>query len=189
MKKISNKLFDLWESNPIVINFSFYLLILLFYSINSFLNFISDSKESTKSLEFIYQLPEGIANLIDIVIKTSGNIIGFSSALITLNGVFLTLLVTLKESPLFGTLKRKFPDLHDYLYTGLKSQLYSCVKLILVCIVISWFGNIKNIFFAVVILTILGYYISSVTIGALYNIKVVTDLTTKEFNGGEKPLS
>lgn len=112
--------------------------------------------------------------------ENTGSIITFAAGLITLNGVFLTLLVTLKGSPIFIRLKSLFPKLHDYLYYGLKKQIISCIYLILINLIISIVGEVDNFILVVTGIVLWSYFMVDVSIGALYNLKIVTDLAIKD---------
>lgn len=175
------KSLDDWERKTFKINSYLLGIIVLLYMVNSFCLFIKgyDYKNATTYFTFICLFPKGIENLFQNIVNNIGNIMSFGGALITLNGVFLTLLVTLKESPLFKSLKMKFPELHNYMYTGLKKQLFSCIQLMFICIIFSWF-NVNSVIIELIYIVFVGYHLSGITLGALYNIKVLTDITTKE---------
>jgi uncharacterized membrane protein len=151
-EKFSHKIFDYWENHALIVNFLFALIPISMY----YFGFLNNIRENT------------------------GSIITFAAGLITLNGVFLTLLVTLKGSPIFIRLKSLFPKLHDYLYYGLKKQIISCIYLILINLIISIVGEVDNFILVVTGIVLWSYFMVDVSIGALYNLKIVTDLAIKD---------
>lgn len=157
--KVGN-FFNLWEQSNLFVNIAVASPLILLYFLGS----------------------------LDNIRESAGSIISYASALLTINGVFLTLLVTLKGSPVFVRLKRLFPKLHNYLYKGLKKQIISCIGLVLVNLLISIVGPTDNLFFIIPGIIIWSYLMIDVSIGALYNLKVVTDLATKEIDG-QKPMT
>lgn len=165
IKKVSvsaqNKIFEFWEVKPFLINILCVIPILILY----LLGWLDNIRENT------------------------GSVIGFAGALITLNGVFLTLLVTLKESSIFLYLKDRFPEIHNYLYTGLKRQIRSAVILIIINLAIGIVGVMENEYIAICGLIFWSYYLIDVSLGAIYNIKVVTNLAIKKFDDDETPLT
>ena len=156
-----NKLFDFWEVKPYFINF---LCVI--------------------PLVFLY-----VFGWLDNIRENTSSVIGYASALITLNGVFLTLLITLKESPIFKYLKDRFPSVHSYLYTGLRRQIRSAIILIVINLAIGIVGEVDNIYLAIFGMIVWSYYLIDVSIGAIYNLKVVTNLATKKFDDDEKPMT
>lgn len=112
--------------------------------------------------------------------ENTGSIITYVTALVTINGVFLTLLITLKESPVFIRLKNSFPHLHDYLYKGLRKQILACIVFMIINIVIAVVGPDINITIAYSGILIWSYFMVNVSVGALYTLKIVTDLAVSE---------
>ena len=159
--RIQNKIFDFWEVKPFLVNVICVIPFILFY----ILGWLDNIRENTSS------------------------VISYAGALITLNGVFLTLLITLKESPIFAYLRDRYPEIHNYLYTGLKRQIRSAVILIVINLLIGIVGVVENNYLAILGLIIWSYYLIDVTIGAIYNLKVVTNLAVKEYDDDETPLT
>lgn len=182
-----NYTLDKWELNPIKINSIFLLILLLFFVINSYSEFL-ETKNISESLKFILATDIGIDNLYKNILALSSNLISFASALITLNGVFLTLLVTLKESAIFENLKLKFPNLHDYMYSSLKKQLISCIILIFILIVTTVIFSHTIIIIKLILIVLIIYLLVNVTIGGIYTVKVVGNLTTKDADSTTPPM-
>lgn len=159
--KIQNKIFDYWEVKPFFINILCVIPFIALYM----LGWLDNIRENTSS------------------------VISYAGVLITLNGVFLTLLVTLKESSIFAYIRDRYPKMHDYLYTGLKKQIRSAIVLIVINILIGVIGEIEYKSLAILGLIVWSYYFVDVTIGAIYNLKVVTNLAVKKFDDDEKPLT
>lgn len=161
LNSAQNKIFDFWEVKPYVVNFLCVIPLLLLY----------------------------IFGWLDNIRENTSSVISYAGALITINGVFLTLLVTLKESPIFLYLRKRFPVIHNYLYTGLRRQIRSAVILIIINLAIGIVGVVENKYLAISGLIVWSYYLIDVSIGAIYNLKVVTNLATKKFDDDETPLT
>ncbi|KUF29976.1 hypothetical protein [Lysinibacillus sp. F5] len=143
---------------------------------------------SVKSLITILPVTLYYLGYMSAIRENTGSFIGYAAALITLNGVFLTLLVTLKASPIFERLKKYFPYLHDYLYTGLKKQIVSCIIFSMANLAIATVGPISNIWIIIPGIIIWSYLLVDVSLGALYTLKVVTDLAIND-EDKRKPMA
>lgn len=131
---------------------------------------------------------KGVDELFEKILTVYPNLIAISSALITLNGVFLTLLVTLKESVIFEKLKRNFPNLHSYMYNSLKKQLQECILLVFILIIVAIFFSKTFIFIKIIIIFSVMYLLIDISIGGIYIIKVVGNLTTKNIDSPTPPM-
>ncbi|MBG9785616.1 hypothetical protein [Shouchella lehensis] len=147
-----------WEKNKFwVCIFISCIPVFLFYS-----GYISHSKDNT------------------------GNFIAYSVGILTVQGVFLTLLVTLKSSPVMSRLRDFFPHLHNYLYFELRKQISACIYFILINLAFAVFVPINNkylVFFAIVMWS---YYMVYITIGILYSIRTVMNLATSDIDTRSK---
>lgn len=114
--------------------------------------------------------------------QTIGNMITFSSIVIGVNGVFLTLLITLQESPAFERLREIFPTFQTSLYTGLKSQIQYGLVVVTLSIVISMLPESPNIYLSALGISIYFFFFWLMTIGSFYTVKLVTDIIVKNFN-------
>ena len=160
IKTQTNRFWDCWETKSWLVNFSLSSLLLLIY----YLGFLGSIREN------------------------SGSIITYAAALLTLNGVFLTLLVTLKGSPIFERLKKVFPVLHAYLYDGLKKQVQACIYFILINLGIGIVGEISNPIIAFIGIIVWSYFLIHISLGALYSLRVVTNLAASDPEQ-RKPMS
>lgn len=124
----------------------------------------------------------------DLIRENAGNLIAYSIGLMTLNGVFMTLLVTLKESPVFERLRKHFPQLHDDLYEGLKNQVARSIYFIFLNLIISIVGVVSNVFVAYTGLIIWSYLLSDITLGTLYNLRVVKRLVEAKVDTKKKMI-
>lgn len=154
-KKLSasiKEFWDLWEKKSIWVSALIAVIPLLIYYFG-YLNFIREN---------------------------TGSFITYASTLVTINGVFLTLIVTLKQSQIFERLRRFFPHLHNYLYEGLKGQIVSCIIFIGINLAISIVGPISNEVVAYVGLYMWSCFFIYTFIGAFYTLKIVTNLASVE---------
>ncbi|MGK9490338.1 MULTISPECIES: hypothetical protein [Bacillus] len=112
--------------------------------------------------------------------ENTGSLISFAVGILTVEGVFLTLLVTLKSSPVMARLKNFFPNLHDHLYKELRRQIADCIYYILINLAIAIGGPISNIYVIVIGILLWSYLTVSVTLGILYSINTVMNLATAD---------
>ncbi|TAA67891.1 hypothetical protein [Planococcus salinarum] len=117
---------------------------------------------------------------LNLIRENTGNFITYASALVTINGVFLTLIVTLKQSRLFERLKKFFPQHYAYLYEGLKGQIKACIVFIAINLIIAVAGPISNASIALIGMYIWSYFFVNTFFGAFYTLKIVTSLASQE---------
>lgn len=119
-------------------------------------------------------------NYLPFIKENTGSLISFAVGILTVEGVFLTLLVTLKSSPVMARLKGMFPKLHDFLYEKLKNQIAACIYFIFINLTISIVGPVTNpyvIFFGILVWS---YLLVSITLGILYSIRTVMKIATAD---------
>lgn len=114
--------------------------------------------------------------------QTIGNMITFSSIVIGVNGIFLTLLITLQESPAFKRLRVIFPTFQTKLYIGLKSQIQYGLIVVTFSIMISMLPESPSIFLSVFGILIYFTFFWLMTLESFYTVKLVTDIIVKNFN-------
>ncbi|MEH6892502.1 hypothetical protein V7024_23135 [Bacillus sp. JJ864] len=142
----------LWERNRFSVNFLFSILPIVLY----YFNYMSNIRENT------------------------GSFVAYAVGILTVDGVFLTLLVTLKSSPVMARLKTLFPNLHNFLYQELRKQIASCIYFILINLAIAVAGPVSNYYIICPGIIFWSYYLVSITIGALFSLKAVMNLATTE---------
>ncbi|MBG9716488.1 hypothetical protein [Bacillus cereus] len=118
--------------------------------------------------------------------ENTGSFIAYAVGILTVDGVFLTLLVTLKSSPVMERLKNMFPKLHNFLYEELKKQIASCIYFILINLAIAVVGPISNRYVICAGIISWSYYMVSITLGALFSLKAVMNLATSEVEKRKK---
>jgi hypothetical protein len=159
-KAFNSYFWRVWEKNSFIINLLFSVIPILFY----YLNYMQNIRENT------------------------GSFIAYAACILTVDGVFLTLLVTLKSSPVMARLKTLFPNLHDYLYQELRTQIAYCIYFILINLAIAVAGPISNKYFIGIGIILWSFLLTSITIGALFTIKTVMNLATSEVDK-RKPMT
>lgn len=150
--RYTNRFWDLWEIKSIFVTALVALLPLALY----LLGFLGLIRENT------------------------GSLITYASALVTINGVFLTLIVTLKQSQIFERLRSFFPILYSYLYDGLKGQIKSCIIFILINLVIALVGPVSNKVISSIGMYIWSYFIINISFGAFYTLRIITRLASSK---------
>lgn len=154
MEKLLDKLEVIWESHSILISVFFSLL-----------------------TAFLY-----LFNLIDGIRDTVSNVITFSSIVIGVNGVFLTLLITLQESPAFSRLKHLMPSFQTRLYIGLRKLIHHGLIVVTLSIIISLLPPSPGRVYSAIGVAIWSYFFWSMTIGSFHSVKLVTDIIVKNFD-------
>ncbi|KUF27511.1 hypothetical protein AMR94_23180 [Bacillus sp. G3(2015)] len=151
-EKIVTFFWGAWESKRFIVNLLVSILPITLY----YFNYMPNIRENT------------------------GSFIAYAVGILTVDGVFLTLLVTLKSSPVMDRLKNMFPKLHNFLYEELRKQIASCIYFILINLAIAVAGPISNKFVIVMGIISWSYYMVSITLGALFSLKAVMNLATSE---------
>lgn len=120
-------------------------------------------------------------NILGNIRFTISNMITFSSIVIGVNGVFLTLLITLQESPAFKRLKEIFPSFQISLFTSLKTQIQYGLIVVMLSIFISMLPNSPSIILSAIGISIYFSFFWLMTLGSFYSVKLVTDIIVKNF--------
>lgn len=128
----------------------------------------------TATLYFFYFI-DGIRN-------TVSNVITFSSIVIGVNGIFLTLLITLQESPVFQRLKHLMPSFQTRLYLSLRELIHHGLVVVTISIFISLLPPSPDRLLSSVGVAVWSYFFWSMTIGSFYSVKLVTDIIVKNFD-------
>jgi len=114
--------------------------------------------------------------------QSTANIVTFASIVIGVTGVFLTLLITLQESPVFQRLREFFPAIQTKLYTSLRSLINHGLIVVILSIGINSMPPSPYKWLASLGVTVWFYFFWSMSLGAFYAVKLVTDLIVKNFN-------
>lgn len=153
-KEKLNKLEDLWVK--------YYLLICIFFG-------------SVVGLLHYFRFIENVRDMV-------ANAINFGSIVIGVTGVFLTLIVTLQESPVFERLKQFFPSIQTKLYRTLQWQIYFSLILVIMSILIISMPAAPLRIFASLGVTIWFTFFWLVSLGSFYSVKLITDLVVRNFD-------
>lgn len=112
----------------------------------------------------------------------TSNIVTFASIVIGVNGVFLTLIITLQESPAFIRLRELFPSFQTKLYLSLRNQIIYGLVVVIISILINLLPPSSNIYFSVLGVTVWFVFFFLMSIGSFISVKLVTDIIVKNFN-------
>lgn len=154
LKELPNKLEGVWEKHSIIIS----ILIGLSVSGLYYINFIVNIRQAV------------------------GNVITFSSIVIGVNGVFLTLIITLQESPAFKRLRDIMPTFEERLYISLRTQIQYGLILVTLSIVINLMPPSPHKLLSTFGVSVWFTFFSLMTIGSFVSVKLVTDIIVKNFN-------
>lgn len=116
------------------------------------------------------------------------SIINFSSIVIGVTGVFLTLIVTLKESPVFERLKKYFPIINKTLYFSLRNQIFYGLVVVIISILINSLPASPYRFLSSIGVGIWFFFFWKLTLGSFYTVKLITDLVVRNFDDTERKL-
>jgi hypothetical protein len=119
--------------------------------------------------------------IVNIRVVTS-TIVTFASIVIGVNGVFLTLIITLQESPAFVRLREFFPSFQTKLYLSLRNQIVYGLIVVIISIAINLLPASPSIYFSVFGVTIWFIFFFLMSIGSFISVKLVTDIIVKNFN-------
>lgn len=114
------------------------------------------------------------------------SIINFSSIVIGVTGVFLTLIITLKESPVFERLGRFFPIINKFLYTSLRNQIFYGLIVVILSILINSLPSSPFKYLASIGVGVWFYFFWRLTLGSFYTVKLITDLVVRNFEKEER---
>lgn len=123
---------------------------------------------------------------LDNIRENTGSIITFAVGIFTLDGVFLTLLITLKSSPVMERLKKHFSNLHQYFYEEIKKQTVYCLCFLVINIVIAIVGIVNNVYIAAIGVFIWSYFFIYIVIGFTFTLKVIMNLAINEVDSQKK---
>ncbi|ARF70585.1 hypothetical protein B7C51_19350 [Paenibacillus larvae subsp. pulvifaciens] len=118
--------------------------------------------------------------------STMSNMITFSSIVIGVNGVFLTLLITLQESPAFERLRIILPSFQTRLFTSLRSQIQYGLVVVMLSIIISMLPITKIKILSAIGVAMYFFFFWLMTFGSFYTVKLVTDIIVKNFKIPQK---
>lgn len=112
----------------------------------------------------------------------TGNIVMFASIVIGVNGVFLTLIITLQESPAFTRLKEFFPDFQIRLYTSLRNQINFGILVVAISILINLLPPSPSRYLSAFGVSVWFFFFTLMGVGSFFSVKLVTDIIIKNFN-------
>ena len=112
----------------------------------------------------------------------TSNIVTFASIVIGVNGIFLTLIITLQESPAFIRLRELFPSFQTKLYLSLRNQIIYGLVVVIISILINLLPPSPNIYFSALGVTVWFVFFFLMSIGSFISVKLVTDIIVKNFN-------
>jgi len=118
-------------------------------------------------------------NYISNLRQTIANVVVFASIIVGMLGVFLTLIITLKESPVFDRMRSFFPKIEEKLFVWIRNQIWSGIFVVMLSVVISIMPNPTNR-----LITSSGVFIWTtifwhICFGSFYTVKLITDLILK----------
>ncbi|MEH7436742.1 hypothetical protein V7182_04530 [Neobacillus drentensis] len=114
--------------------------------------------------------------------SVTGNIVMLASIVIGVNGVFLTLVITLQESPAFLRLREFFPTFQERLYISLRNQIHYALVVVIISIFINILPPSPNIYFSSIGVSIWFIFFTLMGVGSFISVKLVTDIIVKSFD-------
>ncbi|SEI91352.1 hypothetical protein SAMN04488127_0774 [Bhargavaea ginsengi] len=136
-------------------------------------------------ISFLMGIAMGILyylGVLENIRSTLGNAITFSSIVIGVNGVFLTLVITLQESLAFTRLKAIMPSFQTRLYLSLRNQIQYGLVTVIISIGISVLPYSPHKFYSAIGVSVFFTFFWIMTLGSFYTVKLVTDIIVKNFD-------
>lgn len=116
----------------------------------------------------------------------TGNVVMFASMVVAVNGVFLTLVITLQESPAFNRLKEIFPSFQKKLYLSLRNQINHGILVVAISIIINVLPPSPSKYLSSLGVSIWFFYFYLMGIGSFVTVKLVTDIVVKTFESPKR---
>ncbi|PFM82691.1 hypothetical protein COJ46_02455 [Bacillus sp. AFS077874] len=120
--------------------------------------------------------------LIKNIRSSTGNVISFASIIIGINGLFLSLVISLKESPVFIRLRELIPSFETKLFISIRTQIYWGLMLVLTSIIINVLPKSPSKILSSVGVGVWFIFLFLMTLGSFYTIKLITDIIAKNNN-------
>jgi magnesium-transporting ATPase (P-type) len=158
IEKYLNKLESLWVSYSFLICFSFALITGVLYYTGLIVNF------------------RGMTM----------NVVNFASIVIGVSGVFLTLIITLKESPVFERLSAFYPTIQKDLYIYLRNQIYFSLVVVILSVIINILPPAPHELLSTLGVLIWFLFFWLMSFGTFYAVKLIIDLVIKNFEVPER---
>lgn len=127
----------------------------------------------------------GLAHYAGILINlrvTAGNVIMYASAVIAVIGVFLTLVVSLQDTPTFARLREHYPHMQRKLLGFLHKEIALSIILLLFSVIISSLPVIPNKWISSIGVVVWFFFLWETSIGVLYAVKLILDLASRNID-------
>lgn len=118
--------------------------------------------------------------------SSTSNVVTFASIVIGVSGVFLTLIITLQESPVFNRLRQYFPTVQTKLYVSFRTQINHGLIVVILSIIINSLPPAPIKYLASIGVAIWFLFFWLMTLGSFYSVKLITDLIVKNFNNNSR---
>lgn len=119
--------------------------------------------------------------LVTNIRMVTGNVVMFASMVVAVNGVFLTLIITLQESSVFIRLKEIFPDFQKKLYISLRDQIHFGIIVVAMSILINILPPSPNKYLSSIGVGVWFFFFILMGVGSFVSVKLVTDIIVKNF--------
>lgn len=113
--------------------------------------------------------------------SSTANVVTFASIVIGVSGVFLTLIITLQESPAFSRLRAHLPTIQKNLYKSLRTQINYGLIVVMLSIAINGLPAAPYKYLASIGVGVWFLFFWLMTLGSFYSVKLITDLILKNF--------
>lgn len=119
--------------------------------------------------------------LVTNIRMVTGNVVMFASMVVAVNGVFLTLIITLQESSAFIRIKGIFPDFQKKLYLSLRDQIHFGILVVAMSILINILPPSPNKYLSSIGVGVWFFFFTLMGVGSFFSVKLVTDIIVKNF--------
>lgn len=127
---------------------------------------------------FTYLYSLGIIKNISGVMS---DVIVFASIIFAVIGLILTLLISLRESPLFERLKKYFPYIQNEIYKFTNKILFSTIGVVIMALIVKTI-SIRNFYYEISVSFIGLLLFMYMLIGTAYLLKFSTDMVIRNLD-------
>lgn len=104
------------------------------------------------------------------------DVIAFTSIVVGINGVFITLVISIKLTPAFQRLKKFLPSLEQRLFVLLKKQVMYGLTVVLLSIIIIILPYSPSRFLSFIGVSIWAYFFISMAIGTYFTMNLIINI-------------
>jgi len=116
------------------------------------------------------------------------DVIVFASIIFAVIGMILSLLISLRESPLFERIKKYFPNIQNEIYKFTNKILFSTIGVVIIAFIVKTV-SINNFYYNIIVSFVGFLLFMHMLIGTVYLLKFSTDMVIRnvDLDNNKKP--